>query len=239
LLVAADELSYRACYNPWVKGQESESLILLEKIREQVTLVQDLISLIPVSRLEWRPQILPQSARNEAHRDAEDPATNSSETLGAVVPAASRGMSSASELLRMGDLLGHLLECMAGFCALLYSMNSRQLAHFVELRRLPVNRFCEVDEARTRIGEYMSHIEEGFALLNDADLVKLLPTVFAPEGEPILTLLLGNLEHLINHKYQLFIYLRLLGVHVGTRELYRFRGGEPESESRAENELST
>jgi hypothetical protein len=44
------------------------------------------------------------------------------------------------------------------------------------------------------------------------------------EGEPLLTLLLGNLEHLINHKHQLFWYLKLLGVSVRTPDLYRLRG---------------
>ncbi len=39
-----------------------------------------------------------------------------------------------------------------------------------------------------------------------------------------MTLLLGNLEHLLNHKYQLFFYLKLLGVPVNSSDLYRFRG---------------
>jgi len=34
---------------------------------------------------------------------------------------------------------------------------------------------------------------------------------------------LANLEHLMNHKYQLFIYLKLLGVVVRTGDLYRTR----------------
>ncbi len=51
-----------------------------------------------------------------------------------------------------------------------------------------------------------------------------MPTVFVPEGEAILTLLLGNLEHLINHKYQLFLYLKMLDVPVATRDFYRSRG---------------
>jgi hypothetical protein len=33
--------------------------------------------------------------------------------------------------------------------------------------------------------------------------------------------LLANLEHFINHKYQLFFYLKLLGVSVDTRDLYK------------------
>jgi len=56
----------------------------------------------------------------------------------------------------------------------------------------------------------------------------MLPTVFAA-AESLTTLLLGNLEHLINHKYQLFVYLKILGVPVATADLYRWRGnaGEP------------
>ena len=50
-----------------------------------------------------------------------------------------------------------------------------------------------------------------------------MPTVFVPQGESILTLLLGNLEHLINHKHQLFTYLKQMGVPVATPDLYRFR----------------
>jgi hypothetical protein len=54
------------------------------------------------------------------------------------------------------------------------------------------------------------------AYLDTLDLV--------PEGEALLTLLLGNLEHFINHKYQLFAHLKMLGVPLGSRDLYVFRG---------------
>ena len=42
--------------------------------------------------------------------------------------------------------------------------------------------------------------------MHDAALARRIPTVFVPEGEALLTLRLGNLEHFINHKYQLFAY---------------------------------
>ncbi len=127
----------------------------------------------------------------------------------------------------IGELLGHLLECLAGFCAALYGLNPDRLAHFAKLRELPVNHFCQIDEARWRIADYMSHIEEGFARVTDDDLGRSVPTVFVPEGEPALAILLGNLEHLINHKYQLFFYLKLLGVPVATEDLYQLRGPVP------------
>ncbi len=126
-----------------------------------------------------------------------------------------------------GTLLGHILECLAGFCAVLLAAKPDPLKHFLELRRLPVNHSCSHDEARFRIDTYRDAIHEGFALLHDQDLGTLVPTVFVPEGEALLTLLLGNLEHLVNHKYQLFVYLKMMGIDVAARDLYRFRGEPP------------
>jgi uncharacterized damage-inducible protein DinB len=122
------------------------------------------------------------------------------------------------------QLLGHILECLSGFCALLYTCEPERLAHFQLLREAPVNHRCGREEALERIGTYRSHIDQGFALLRDADLARRIPTIFVSEGETMATLLLGNLEHLINHKHQLFMYLKLMGEAAGTRDLYRFRG---------------
>ena len=125
----------------------------------------------------------------------------------------------------VGMLLGHLLECCAGFCAVLAAVEPERLAHFAGLRSLPVNCDCAPAEAIERIGLYRDRIEEGFALLDDSRLGERVATVFVQEGEPLLTLLLGNLEHLINHKHQLFAYLQQMEVAVGTRDLYSLRGG--------------
>jgi uncharacterized damage-inducible protein DinB len=122
------------------------------------------------------------------------------------------------------ELLGHILECLSGFCAVLYTCEPERLAHFKLLREGLVNHRCAPDEALERIRTYWSHIDQGFALLRDADLARRIPTVFVSEGETLMTLLLGNLEHLLNHKHQLFMYLKLMGVAAGTRDLYRFRG---------------
>jgi hypothetical protein len=121
-------------------------------------------------------------------------------------------------------LMGHLLECLAGFCAVLHAFAPDRLGHFMELRALPVNHRCSPAEATERTQVYAARIREGFAILRDSDLSTLLPTVFVREGEALLTLLLGNLEHLINHKHQLFTYLQQAGMNVGSRDLYRFRG---------------
>jgi len=122
-----------------------------------------------------------------------------------------------------GELLGHLLDCLAGFCAVLHKAEPERLSHFAALRDLPVNHACEPNEAHRRIAVYRAHIEEGFTLVDDAALGRRLSTIFVPEGESLMTLLLGNLEHLINHKHQLFVYLKLMAVNVRSQDLYRFR----------------
>jgi hypothetical protein len=120
-------------------------------------------------------------------------------------------------------LLGHLLDCLAGFCAVLAAVEPLRLAHFSQLRSMPVNHACSPGEAIARIAVYQARIEEGFDLLDDASLSKTVGTVFVERGETILTLLLGNLEHLINHKHQLFMYVKQMGVVVTTGDLYLFR----------------
>lgn len=127
---------------------------------------------------------------------------------------------------RVCDLLGHLLECLAGFCALLHKLAPERLADFERLRELEVNHCCGIDEALSRVRDYTGHIREGFAIVSDQDLSRRLATVFVSEGEAALTLLLDNFEHLINHKYQLFIYLKLLDVQVGTPDLYGLRSDQ-------------
>ena len=119
--------------------------------------------------------------------------------------------------------LGHLLDCLAGFCAAFHAAFPEELADLVELRGLPVNHACSVEEAKRSIMIYAEQIERGFRYCTDADLARRTPTVFVPEGETLTTLLLGNLEHLLNHKYQLFMYLKLAGIAVSTEDLYRFR----------------
>lgn len=124
----------------------------------------------------------------------------------------------------MSVLLGHVLDCLAGFCAVLYSANPGRLARLLELKNLPANQPLDPAAAAGHLSAYRTGIHEGFELLGDADLQRKLPTVFVPEGEPLMALLLVNYEHLASHKYQLFLYLRMMGLEVGSRDLYHFSG---------------
>ena len=121
------------------------------------------------------------------------------------------------------ELLGHLLETLAGFCAALYAVHPQELAYFLELRSLPVNHCCGIKEANQRLTQYESCIKDGFALLTDDDLLLMVPTIFKPDGEALMTILLGNLEHLINHKHLLFVYLKMIGQPISSKDLYQFR----------------
>jgi len=124
----------------------------------------------------------------------------------------------------LGHMLGHLLDCLSGFCAVFAAGIPAELADFQQLRRLPVNQFCSPQEASKGLRMFAEYIERGFQCCTDAHLVRRIPTVFVPAGESLFTLLLGNFEHLTNHKYQLFLYLKLAGVSVSTSDVYRLRG---------------
>jgi len=155
--------------------------------------------------------------------------------LVSLVPAPESGFhprAAASPEIRFTDLahlLGHLLDCTSGICAALRAAFPSKLAHFDKLRCDQVNHGCEPAEALLRIAAYSTHISHGFSICTDSDLARKIPTVFVPQGETLATLLLGNLEHLLNHKAQLFFYLKLLGVHVGTADLYALRADPPKA----------
>jgi hypothetical protein len=138
-------------------------------------------------------------------------------------------MPEASDL---GHLLGHLLECMSGFCAVFYRAFPVELADFLELRAMAVGESCSPVEAQEKIKLCEAQIRRGFRCCEDKDLSMRIPTIFVPEGQTLLAVLLGNLEHLINHKYQLFLHLKLAGVNVGSQDIYKWRN-IPEHDAQA------
>ncbi len=133
----------------------------------------------------------------------------------------------------LGHLLGIYWTAWPGSVPYFMQHSHSRLGHFLELRTLPVNHSCRPEEALICIREYAAHIEQGFELCTDDYLAQVVPSVFVPDGEPLATLLLGNLEHLINHKYQLFFYLKLLGIFVTTRDIYQWRGPRTNALERA------
>jgi DinB superfamily len=136
-------------------------------------------------------------------------------------PALPPNVTQANDL---GHTLGHLVNCVAGFCAVFRAAFPEEFADLEKLREVALERRCDPEQAREGIRVLAGHVRRGFECCCDADLARTIPTVFVAGGESVLTLLLGNLEHLLNHKYQLFLYLKLTGVPVTSRDIYRFRG---------------
>ena len=117
----------------------------------------------------------------------------------------------------MGRLEAHLVESMGGICACLYKLHPEEMAGFAWLKD-----GAAAMPARDAMADLQAAARAGFELVTDADLMRNLPTVFAPEGEPALAVLLVNWKHLLHHAHQLFVYLKVLGVAVDTQRLYRF-----------------
>ena len=109
----------------------------------------------------------------------------------------------------LAELTTHLTESLAGLAACFHRLHPDRLAHFLTAPR---------DSTTLR-----HLIAEGFAATTDSDLDRAIPTYFTPTGEPFLSVLLVNQQHLHHHTYQLFVYLKLLGIPVETRHLYRFK----------------
>jgi hypothetical protein len=133
-----------------------------------------------------------------------------------------RASASSQKALDFGHLLGHLLDSAAGFCAVLYAAFPSRHG-IAGLRELTVNHSCPPAEAVSRLKQYSDCVLGAFDFCRDEDLPRRIPTVFTKSGEPLITLLLGNFEHLTNHKHQLFFYLKQFGVSVNSSDLYRFR----------------
>lgn len=108
------------------------------------------------------------------------------------------------------ELTDHLVMSWGGVIACLHKLHPEKLSHLATQREIPL----EIARSLT---------QEGFALTADSDLARRIPTHFNPAGEPFLATLLINGKHIHHHAYQLFVYLKLLGLPVGARQLYRFQ----------------
>lgn len=124
------------------------------------------------------------------------------------------------------ELAQHLVDAGSGLCACFSRLHPLLHVHFATLQEevqnseKPSTLTCRKWIARCR-----THVVEGFAICSDADLTRKIETYFSPQGEPFLETLLVNWKHWNHHAHQLFLYLKLMGVPVGTEHLYRFKNG--------------
>lgn len=116
----------------------------------------------------------------------------------------------------LGELLVHLTESLDGLCGTLYNVDPTRFVRLLELRQDGPR------EQSSRFRLYRVALAQAFESLNDEDLAVNVRSPFRKEGETVLARVLVNLEHIINHKHELFIALKLLGLNLGTADLYRF-----------------
>jgi hypothetical protein len=117
----------------------------------------------------------------------------------------------------MSELVAHLAESCGGVCACFARLHPEMNWTRAETAGLSVGRNGRV------IAAYRAQVREALALTRDDDWMRVIPTYFVPEGEPFLAVVLTNLKHVNHHVHQLFTYLKVWGVPVGTRHLYRFK----------------
>ena len=86
----------------------------------------------------------------------------------------------------------------------------------------PAEKFpcCDPETALKKLDESYKIAKEALKKLSEEEFRNKI--VKAPWGEkgPMWAMLLSLLEHQINHKYQLFFYLKMLGLPVNTYTLY-------------------
>jgi hypothetical protein len=109
----------------------------------------------------------------------------------------------------VSELRQHLTEAAGAICACFHRLHPQRLRHF------------EGGQSGELEG-YRLWAAEGFQVSEDADLSRTIATYFYPEGEVFLSVLMSNWKHLHFHTYQLFTYLREMGVAAETKDLYFF-----------------
>ena len=120
-------------------------------------------------------------------------------------------------------LCWHMCEAFAGICAVPVRLRGNSDPRSEALRsRVADGSVGSVTDSRSLLAELAAFARDRYGAISDADLARTIPTTFVPAGKPATAVILANLAHFTNHKYQLFTYLKALGVPVTTRDLYRF-----------------
>jgi hypothetical protein len=127
-----------------------------------------------------------------------------------MIPAASQDWRPAARPgFSLGELQDHLRDAAGALCACFHRLHPERFAHFTAT-------------APEGLETFRVWIQDGFAATQDEDLSRPIVTHFSPEGELFLSVLMSNWKHFHLHTYQLFTYLRELGVPATTEHLYCF-----------------
>ena len=142
-------------------------------------------------------------------------------TLIGMVPADKLEWRPGPKFMSLGQLINHLTEPLGeGLRCLItnqWPFTPEQMEEGMKLENIPS---CNVEQALERLGKDQAVLREVLDGLTEEDFAQM--TVSTPWGwkGKLESMALSFREHFTNHKMQLFLYLKLLGLPVNTETLY-------------------
>lgn len=139
-----------------------------------------------------------------------------------VVPADKLDWRPKPNFMSFGQLVCHMAGGTGGDLRCLFkgewpTTSPEQMAEMMKLENLPS---CGVEEALSKLENDKSVLREFLDGISEKDFTdKVVSTPWGMQGK-MERMSIAFLEHFVNHKMQLFIYLKLLGLPVDTGTLY-------------------
>ena len=127
-----------------------------------------------------------------------------------IVPEDKYGWSPRDNMFDLGRLVGHLVWSMGDFKKVI---ENEQMVVTPDFETLPKEKALETFD------EYITGSLGALDTLTDEDFYKPVETPWGFKGNMI-ELLMLLCDHVIHHKMQLYIYLKLLGYDLGSGHLY-------------------
>ena len=143
-----------------------------------------------------------------------------------MVPADKLEWRPKPNFMSFGQLICHVAGGTGGDLRCLFTgdwppMSPEKMVEMMKLENLPS---CGVEEALSKLEEDKAILREFLDNISDDEFAnKAVSTPWGTQGK-MERMSIAFLEHFVNHKMQLFLYLKLLGLPVDTGTLYF---GEP------------
>jgi len=142
------------------------------------------------------------------------------EKLIGMVPVDKIDWAPGPTFMRTGQVLCHLSEGVGGGLEMLVTSkwpSMKEMEEAMKLEKLPS---CSVQEALDKLKKDKEILRQVLDGLSEEDFANKVVTVPWGMTAKMERMTISFLEHFINHKMQLFTYLKLLGLPVNTETLY-------------------
>lgn len=142
------------------------------------------------------------------------------ESMLRMVPADKLAWKPGPTFMNLGQLICHLSGGVGADLAVLVSGNwptPEEMNQSMKLENIPA---CSVEEALSRLEKDKTTLREVLSSIAEEDFANKVVSVPWGWQSKMERMALEFREHFINHKMQLFTYLKLLGLRVNTNTLY-------------------